>query len=37
MRAEIRGRALARKLAVAMHAMLKMGELFDPTVGAPTV
>jgi transposase len=26
--------ALARKLAVTMHAMLKSGELFDPTIGA---
>lgn len=25
--------ALARKLAVTMHAMLKSGELFDPTIG----
>ena len=29
--------ALARKLAVTMHAMLKSGELFDPTIGAMTV
>jgi transposase len=29
--------ALARKLAVTMHAMLKSGELFDPTIGATTV
>lgn len=28
---------LARKLAVTMHAMLKSGELFDPTIGATTV
>jgi len=27
--------ALARKLAVTMHAMLKSGELFDRTAGAP--
>ncbi|RZF58281.1 IS110 family transposase [Sphingomonas populi] len=27
--------ALARKLAVIMHAMLKTGELFDPHAGAP--
>ena len=27
--------ALARKLAVVMHAMLKAGELFDPNAGAP--
>jgi len=27
--------ALARKLAVIMHAMLKTGELFDPQAGAP--
>jgi transposase len=27
--------ALARKLAVVMHAMLKTGELFDPNAGAP--
>jgi len=26
--------ALARRLAVTMHAMLKSGELFDRTVGA---
>jgi len=26
--------ALARKLAVVMHAMLKSGELFDKTAGA---
>lgn len=26
--------ALARKLAVTMHAMLKSGELFDPSIGA---
>jgi transposase len=26
--------ALARKLAVTIHAMLKSGELFDPTIGA---
>lgn len=25
--------ALARKLAVTMHAMLKSGELFDRTIG----
>ena len=29
--------ALARKLAVIMHAMLKTGELFDPLAGAPAV
>jgi len=28
--------ALARKLAVIMHAMLKTGELFDPHAGAHT-
>jgi transposase len=28
--------ALARKLAVVMHAMLKTGELFDPNAGADT-
>jgi len=28
--------ALARKLAVIMHAMLKTGELFDPRAGAKT-
>ena len=27
--------ALARKLAVTMHAMLKTGEFFDPRAGAP--
>lgn len=27
--------ALARKLAVIMHAMLKTGELFDPRAGTP--
>jgi transposase len=26
--------ALARKLAVIMHSMLKTGELFDPNAGA---
>jgi hypothetical protein len=26
--------ALARKLAVTMHAMLRSGELFDRTAGA---
>lgn len=29
--------ALARKLAVTMHAMLKSGELFDRTAGAPVL
>ncbi|HLY87554.1 MAG TPA: IS110 family transposase [Acetobacteraceae bacterium] len=28
--------ALARKLAVIMHAMLRTGELFDPHTGTPT-
>ena len=28
--------ALARKLAVTMHAMLRSGELFDGTAGATT-
>jgi len=28
--------ALARKLAVIMHTMLKTGELFDPRAGAIT-
>lgn len=28
--------ALARKLAVIMHAMLRTGELFDPNAGAPS-
>lgn len=27
--------AVARKLSVLMHAMLKSGELFDKTAGAP--
>jgi transposase len=27
--------AVARKLSVVMHAMLKSGELFDKTAGAP--
>ncbi|ESZ21365.1 hypothetical protein X734_30525 [Mesorhizobium sp. L2C084A000] len=27
--------ALARKLAVIMHAMLRTGELFDPHGGTP--
>jgi transposase len=27
--------AVARKLAVVMHAMLKSGELFDRAAGAP--
>jgi transposase len=26
---------VARKLSVVMHAMLKSGELFDKTAGAP--
>jgi len=26
---------VARKLAVVIHAMLKSGELFDKTAGAP--
>jgi transposase len=28
--------AVARKLAVIMHAMLKSGEVFDPKIGSAT-